>query len=166
MKKINVLLALFVLMSLVGCGVQRSQAYYDYKSKIIGTELDGSYTIRAFGRARNAVDAYQQARKQAVYDVVFNGVQSDNSMISPLKPLLLEPNAKEQYADYFNKFFADNGTFEKYCSMKERRWFSSNYSRTDAQSMAQVTVCVDVAKLRERLKSDGIIDNKSLNFVK
>lgn len=157
MKRFNLLLSIVIVLLLAGCGARRSQAYYDYKSQIIGTELDGSYTIRAFGRARNAVDAYKQARKQAVYDVVFTGVESANSNVLRIKPLLLEVNAKEKYEDYFNRFFADNGDFEKYCSMKERRWFSSNYARTDAQSMAQVTVCVDRAKLRERLIKDGIL---------
>ena len=69
MKKSSVFLmsAVVVLMAvLTACGTQRSQAYYDYESKVIGTELDGSYTIRAWGRARNGVDAYVQASRQCM----------------------------------------------------------------------------------------------------
>ena len=79
-----------MLVVLAGCGARRSQAYYDYNSKIIASELDGAYTIRAFGRARNAVDAYEKAQKQAVRDVILLGVESSDATVKPLKALLLE----------------------------------------------------------------------------
>jgi len=164
MKKSSVLilLAAVVLTALLtACGTQRSQAYYDYESKVIGTELDGSYTIRAWGRARNGIDAYVQARKQAVYDVIFTQIQfatgTAPSTSGVLKPLLLEVNAKTKYEEYFNVFFADGGEFEKYCSMKERRLFSSRFQKNEAQMQAQVTVCVYRNKLKEKLIQDGIL---------
>jgi hypothetical protein len=84
MKRSLLLLSIAILPLLIGCGIQSSQAFYNYDSRIISSELDGSYNIRAFGRGRNAVVAYDEARKQAVYDVLFNGVQSSNSRISSL----------------------------------------------------------------------------------
>lgn len=155
--QIKMLIAATVLVALTSCGAKKSQAYYDYATKIIATELDGSYTLRAFGKGRNAADAYKEAQKQAVYDVLFNGVQSADSKVQPLRPVMLEVNAKDKYADYFNVFFADGGEFEKFCSLKERRWGTSNFKRTDAQSMAEVTVCVFRAKLIEKLKADNIL---------
>ena len=162
MKRCFLYLMIFAgfLSFVTGCKVQ-SQAYYDYKSKVIGTELDGTYTIRAWGRARNRADAYVQARKQAVYDVIFNDIQITNG-ISPsstgmLRPLLQELNAKQKYEAYFNAFFADGGEFEKYCSLKERRTNTTRYTKTDAQTLAQVTVCVDRARLKEKLKQDNIL---------
>lgn len=158
MKKIAFLsVVVLALTFLSGCGARKSQAYYDYKSKLIGTELDGSYTIRAWGRARNSVNAYAQARKQAVRDVIFEGVQAASSNLDDLKPLCFDMNAKTKYEDYFNAFFADGGDFEKYCSMKERRLMSSNFSRTDNQAVAQVSVCVYRTKLKEKLIADGIL---------
>lgn len=155
------LLAIVAALLLTGCGSRRSQAYYDYKSKVIGTELDGSYTIRAWGRARNAADAYEQARKQAVYDVIFSDIQVETGTMPSssgiLKPLLLEVNAKEKYETYFNAFFADGGEFEKYCSLKEKRVLSSNYAKTDAQTVAQVTVCVFRDQLKKKLIEDNIL---------
>lgn len=157
MKKISILMIAVVAMLLTACGVHKSQAYYDYKSKLIATEMDGTYTIRSWGRARNAVDAYVQARKQAVSDVIFLGVQASSSNLTDLKPLLFDMNAKTRYEDYFNRFFADGGEFEKYASMKERRLMSSKYARTNTQSVAQVTVCVDRAALKQKLINDGIL---------
>lgn len=157
MKKIAILMIAVGAMLLTACGVQNSQAYYDYKSQLIGSEMDGTYTIRAYGRARNAVDAYVQARKQAVSDVLFEGVQAASGNLTNLRPLLLDKNAKTRHEDYFNRFFADGGEFEQYASMKERRLMSSKYARTHAQSVAQVTVCVDRAALKQKLINDGIL---------
>ena len=154
------MLTMVMLLS-AGCGTRKSQAYYDQKSKVIGTELDGSYTIRAWGRARNAADAYVQAQKQAVYDVIFSEIQFVSgqapSSTGVLRPLIYEVNARQKYEDYFNAFFADGGEYKNFCSMKEKRQLSTNYSKTDSQTTAQVTVCVWRAKLRDKLTADGII---------
>lgn len=160
MKKILLFVVAMSAILFSGCGAFKSQAYYDYKSKLIGTELDGTYTIRSWGRARNAVDAYVQARKQAVKDVIFTGVQAETSNLTSLKPLLFDMNAEEKYEDYFAVFFADGGEFEQYVSMKERRVMSSNFSRTEAQTLAQVTVCVNRVALKEKLIKDGILKAK------
>lgn len=166
MKKTKLLAGLVLMLALIisACGAHKSQAYYDYKSKIIGTELDGTYTIRAYGRARNAADAYEQARKQAVYDVCFNDIQfatgTSASSSKTLHPLIDEVNAKTKYEDYFNAFLADKGEYENYtnfCSKNERRILSSKFARTDAQTVAQVTVCVDRKALKEKLIKDNII---------
>lgn len=155
MKTRLILFALLTTM-LFGCGSKRSGAYYDYKTQLIGSELDGSYTLLSWGKARNAADAYIQAQKQAVFDVIFNGV-TGNTTNNSLKPLLFEVNAREKYETYFNTFFEDNGPWKEYCSLKEKRVLSSNYYRTDKQSLCQTTVCVYREQLRQCLINDKII---------
>lgn len=159
MKKSSFLwIALAVVALVLGsCGQQKSQAYYDYSSKVIQSHADGSYVIRAWGRSRNAAMSYDVAQKQALQDVIFKGVQAQSGNIGDLKPLCYDLNAREKYEDYFNAFFADNGDWKKYVSMKDRRIMTSNYSRTDAQVLAQVTVTVFRADLKARLQNDGII---------
>ena len=46
---------------------------------------------------------------------------------------------------------------ENYCSLKERRTMSSNFYRTDNQTVAQVNVCVFRSQLKKKLQEDGII---------
>lgn len=159
MKSITkILVSLLVVVTMVGCvGKRSSQAYYDYKSKVIGSELDGSYTIRSFGRARNAVDGYVQAQKQAVLDVIFYGVQAATTGQRDLKPLLFDMNARDKYEDYFNAFFADKGEYTNYCSMKEKRVLTTNYNRTNAQTLVETTVCVFRSQLKQKLIEDGIL---------
>lgn len=157
MKTLRLLFLLIVAMIYTSCGTHQAESYYDYKSKVIGSELDGSYTIRAWGRARNAADAYVQAQKQAVYDIVFNGVDAASSSQSNLKPLLLEVNAKTKYSEYFDRFFRDGGEYTKYCSMKEKRVYTTKYSRTNSQTLSQTTVCVFRSKLKAKLIEDKIL---------
>lgn len=158
MKKLfNWALVAVLAMMAVGCGVHRAQAYYDYKSKVIEAHQDGSYVIRAWGRSRNATMSYEVAQKQALRDVLFNGVQAQSSNIQDLKPLIFDMNAQTKYEDYFNAFFSDHGAWKDYCSMVDRRIFTSNYSRTDAQLLAQVTVTIYRAQLKQKLIEDGIL---------
>ena len=154
---IGILAAVALVVLAAGCGSRRSEAYYDYKSKIIAAEMDGAYTIRAFGRARNGVDAYTKAQKQAVRDVILVGVESSDATVKPLKPLLLEVNAEQKYEDYLNAFFAEEGPWEQYCSLRQRRILSSNFARTDAQVLAQVSVTVFRSELKARLIADGVL---------
>lgn len=157
MKHLSLAVIAFLSLVLVGCGVQSSQAFYNYDSKIISSELDGSYNIRAFGRGRNAVVAYDEARKQAVYDVLFNGVQSNNSRISPLKPLMLEVNAKEKYQDYFNAFFADGGAYTEFTSLHDTRALTERWHNSKLQVVVQVSVTVDRNGLKQKLINDNIL---------
>lgn len=160
MRKTFTILLLFSILalSLYDCATEKSQAYYDYKSKVIASELDGSYTIRAWGRARYASDAYDQARKQALRDVIFYGVESSTSTVQPLKPLIFEVNAEEKYEAYFNDFFKYGGEYTKYSStIKEKRIGSSKFAKNEVQCIAEVTVSVDRQKLKEKLQKDGIL---------
>lgn len=151
-----VLIAACAIM-LSSCGTHKHTAYYDHKTKLIGTELDGSYTVVAWGRARNAVDAFHQAQKQAVYDVIFNGAEAQTTNLRNILPMLLEVNAKDKYQDYFNAFFADKGEYTKYCSKKDRRWWTSEFYRSDRQTVCKTTVVVYSSKLKEKLIQDKII---------
>lgn len=153
------ILVVFAIISfiLVGCGVRSSQTFYNYDSRIISTELDGSYNIRAFGRGRNAVVAYDEARKQAVYDILFKGVQSSNSRVSSLKPLMLEVNAKERYEDYFNAFFADGGAYKEFTSLHDTRILTENWHNNKLQVLVQVSITVDRKGLKQKLINDNIL---------
>lgn len=151
------IICLASFLCLESCSVHRISAYYDFRSKLIGSELDGSYTIKAYGRARHALDAYEQAQKQAVYDIVFNGVSGETANFTSLKPILLEVNAKEKYASYFENFFKDNGEYKNYVSMKEKRFNTSRWFKSDKQSVCETSVCVFRSKLIDKLKQDNIL---------
>ena len=131
---VKVLLFAAILIIAASCGVKVSQTYYDQKPQIVSTELDGSYAISCWGTGRNSDEAMKELKKQAVYEVIFNGVASASSNIQSLKPLILTVNAKDKYADGSSKFY-----------------------KTANQVKCQGVVSVDVAGLKALLKESGII---------
>lgn len=157
-KSLYILVIGLIGLMLAGCGTRKSQSYYDYSSKVIQAHADGTYAIEAWGRARNATMSYDVAKKQALQDIIFKGVQPASSNIQPLKPLVYDMNAREKYEDYWNAFFAEGGKWEQFCSMKDRRIMTSRYSRTDAQVLARVTVLINRDAVKKQLQADGIIE--------
>ena len=158
MKRTILFLAMaLTALLLAGCGQQRSQAYYDYESKVIQAHNDGSYVIRAWGRSRNAAMSYDVAQIQALQDVIFKGVQPASSNIQPLKPLCFDMNAREKYEDYWTAFFSDNGPWKEFTSYKDRRAVTTHYERDGRQMVETGTVTIDRAALKKKLQADGII---------
>ena len=154
---VKIFLLAAVVVFAAGCGVHKSQSYYSQKPQIISTELDGSYAIRCWGKGRNSDEAMKEVKKQAVYEVVFNGVTSASANIQSLKPLILTLNAKDKYAEWSNAFFADGGEYLNYCSKHDRRTGSSRFVRNRNEVLCQAVVSVDVAGLKKLLKESGII---------
>lgn len=158
MKKLPLYLVLctFVL-SLIGCGAKRSQAFYDQKSVVLSANYDGSYVLRVQIRARNASMAFIDAQRKAVQEVIFDGVKAGNSGISDLKPLCFDLNAREKYESYWNAFFVNEGEWTKYASLADKRAGTTRYQRDGRQMVETVTVTVDRAGLQQKLRADGII---------
>lgn len=155
-----------ILLLLTGIGIGLTFAacnqsknlggYYTYETECLGSELDGSYTLRAWGIGRNQVDALAQARKNAVRDVIFKGVPKGKSDCE-IRPILLEVNAEETYRDYFNRFFADGGEFENYVNYKDKRVSTFHRERTEDEIKYGVTVRVLYSRLVDKLRADGIL---------
>ena len=119
--------------------------------------MDGSLTLRVWGTGRNKTDALEQAKKQAVYDVLFNGVTKGNTDYN-MRPVMTEVNARQRYQDYFDIFFMDRGEYHKYISMEDKRAGSTRVTKRDYRDVTVgVTVRVLVPQLRARLKADGLL---------
>ncbi len=131
-------------------------AYQNIPTECMNVELDGSQTLRVYGKGRNRTDAIEQAKKNAVYDVLFNGIKSGNGGCNT-QPLLLEVNAKEKYEYYFNVFFKDRGEYLKYISMEDQRILSKKWGYRKEQMYYGITVRVLRPELKQRLIDDGII---------
>jgi hypothetical protein len=147
-------------LTLSGAYAQKQNAgNYTYKSECMGVELDGSQTLKAWGNGRNRSDAVDQAKKNAVRDVIFNGI-SEGKQECNVKPLIFEVNAQEKYEDYFNKFFADGGEYKNFISLRDERIFDK-VSRDRKKARESVThgmiVRVLRTELKEKLIADGIL---------
>lgn len=158
MKKLLILLVVFAISHLDVL----AQAIYDRSSiKCIGVELDGSQTLRVLGYGRNRADAKEQAMKNAVWAVIFDGIR-DGSQGCNMRPLVTEVNAKERYEDYFNIFFADGGEYKKYVSLRDTKKRSATKAKDKVGYSYELTIRVLRSELKNRLKADNVIGKEHL----
>jgi hypothetical protein len=138
---------------------KRNSGNYKFKTECMGVEGDGSQTLKAWGNGRNRADAVEQAKKNAVYDVIFNGILEGRQECQ-MRPLVFEVNAREKYEDYFDKFFADNGPYREFISLRDER-IGQKLDRDRKKARESVTNGVMVrvlrSELRSKLTTDGII---------
>jgi hypothetical protein len=156
MKKLIITLVVLVL-TLNASAQKKIAGYYNYKTECLGVELDGSQTLKAWGNGRNRLDAVEQAKKNAIRDVIFNGIREGKQDCNQ-KPLVFEVNAQEKYEDYFNVFFADGGEYKNYVSLRDER-IGDKFNRDRKKTSESVTNGLVVRILRAELKTKLIADN-------
>lgn len=155
MKKLLILL--ICAMSLLNVYAQKNPVYARSSIRCLGVELDGSQTLRVQGYGRNRSDAKEQAMKNAVWAVIFDGIR-EGAQGCNMRPLVTEVNAKERYEDYFNLFFSDNGEYKKYVSLRDTKKRSGGRSKDKLGYAYDLTIRVLRAELKARLKADNLID--------
>jgi hypothetical protein len=99
----------------------------------------------------------EQAKKNAVRDVIFKGIIEGKQDCNQ-KPIVFEINAQEKYEDYFNTFFADGGEYKNFISLKDERIFDK-ISRDRKKTSESVTNGIVVRVLRSELKKKLITDS-------
>ena len=160
MKK--VIVSLIAIIALQLDVYAQTHPIYDRSSiKCIGTELDGSQTLRVQGYGRNRSDAKEQAMKNAVWAVIFDGIR-DGVQGCNMRPLITEVNARERYEDYFNIFFADGGEYKKYVSLQDTKKRSANKAKDKVGYSYEMTIRVLRSELKARLKADNVISKDHL----
>jgi hypothetical protein len=90
---------------------------YNFETECYGVELDGSITVKAWGNGRNQSDAVEQAKKNAIRDIIFKGIHN-GKLDCDRAPILIEPNAQEKHKEYFYNFFSDNGEYKNFITVK------------------------------------------------
>jgi hypothetical protein len=148
------------LIALSFCSCKSSStttdSFVSYETSCIGIEQDGSETLRAWGEGKNKADAVEQAKKNAVYDIIFKGINAGCRTCN-VKPLINEVNAREKYEQYFNIFFMDGGEYKKYISSEDEKIATKERQNYKLGNKYGVTVRVLRSELKERLISDGIL---------
>jgi hypothetical protein len=132
--------------------------YYSFQTECLGTEYDGSVTVRAWGKGRYRFDAVDQARKEAVRTILFKNMRNSNQPGCDLAiPLLNSENYLQTHAAFFNDFFKDDGPYADFVSRKDEALASKE--RKDAKKEATFGVVVRVKRSALR---DYLIKNKIL----
>lgn len=151
-------LALGALL-LTGCRssqkISSSFATFDFKTTCMGVAHDGTQALRAWGTGADKSRAVEQAKKNAVFDVIFNGIPGDKGCRQT--PLVTEVNARERYSQYFDRFFSPGGEYTKFVRESSDRDGSRVISAGTSRQNYGVVVDVDVTGLRRQLIDDGVL---------
>lgn len=122
-----------------------------------GTELDGSQLVRSYGSGKNARDAKKQLEKNAMRDVLFNGIRDGKEGCS-LAPLVNDPNAREKHKKYFNKFFSDGGQYKRYVKENDSPGQTTRrYKGEGKTKLWTKIVTINMVKMEKELMQEGII---------
>lgn len=161
MKKQLYLIAVITALILAGCKSKEAAtitttAFHQYTTECLGKSMDGSQTLRVWASGRNRADAIEQAKKKAVYDMVFTGIQAGSGECNAY-PIVDEANARKKYEDYFDLFFADGGAYSKYVSISNQKTSAMQRYQGDGTQTFGIVVTVNRSALRQRFVSDNII---------
>ena len=157
MDVMKYLFLIILPLLLFTCSPQkRTSVSYAHETECMGTELDGSQTLKAWGTGRNRWDAVDQAKKNAIRDVIFKGIRNGQPDCNT-KPLIVEVNAQEKYEDYFHKFFTDDGLYADFISQKDESILPKIFKERKAAG-SEVVFGVIIRVLRAELKQQLIKD--------
>ncbi len=158
MKKQLLFMLAVALVVLTGCKSKEvsTAAFQSYTTECLGKSMDGSQTLRVWASGRNRADAIEQAKKKAVYDIVFTGIQAGSGECNAY-PIVDEANARKKYEDYFDLFFADGGAYKNYVSSTNQKKSAMQRHYGDGTQTFGIIVTVNRSALRQRFISDNII---------
>lgn len=157
--------ALYVILALIGIftsckSTQKISGEYatqKFEIECLGSDHSGNLTLRTWGNGINRKKAIEQATRNAIETIIFTGIQGNG--ICDKRPLLTAaPNVKENFQDYFSKFFSDADKGYWMYVRIENKSTSQIKSKNSSMELWGCTVIVNCKSLRERLVTDGIIN--------
>lgn len=168
MKAIAKLLTLAVCvasLALTSCrgkqDITSSYSLFKFETTCVSNNGDGTQTLRAWGTGPSIDVAIEQAKKNALNDVIFKGIPGEKGCSQ--RPLVTEVNARERYEDYFDRFFADGGEYKNFVFETSSKDSSRIKSKGNSRENYGVIVTVKRSALRDQLRQDGVI-NESNNY--
>lgn len=150
LKKFNFAITFCLVLTSLEAQVSKTGSDYIFPSRCLGVELDGSVTIECYGKGRNYTDASEQAKKKAVYDVIFFGIKEGNGGCNS-NPLIFSPSSQELYSDFIANFFKDSGKYVDYVNLSDER-ISNKINRNAIKGKQAQQRMVVVSVNREGLK--------------
>ncbi len=166
LKKTNLLLLLIVGFSLSVNAQARKKAdtqtvQWRYELECVSTGAAGSYLVKVWSYSKKADVALDQAKKNAVHGIVFQGFTGAGAGCTQ-KPLTNNPALEQEKETFFKEFFADGGKYMKFVSNSG----DGNKEVVKVGKEYKVGVVVSVSKdlLRKDLEAAGIIKGLSSGF--
>ena len=127
----------------------KSASFYQYETECLEDKLDGNFVFMAWGSGSSKKEAIDQAKRNAINDILFKGV---NKSTCSVRPLITEVQAREKYRAYVAEFFRED--YSKYIKIEQS---TKSKKKSRSQTTYGVKVKIDVEGIRYKLKTDQII---------
>ena len=155
MKKfiIQILYTVFILLFSLSSNAQSKQtkiaSYYNYETECLEDKLDGNFIFMAWGSGSTKKEAIDQAKRNAINDILFKGINKSNCNV---RPLILEVQAADKYRNYVANLFRKD--YLNYIFVEKS---PKSKKKSRSQTVYGVKVKIDVEGIRKKLKTDNII---------
>jgi hypothetical protein len=130
-----------------------------FESECLGIELGGFVTLRVWGNGKNAKSSVEQAKRNALRDVLFKGIKNGSPECNSL-PIVINQSIQFSHEEYFDDFFSENGPYKDYADLIDERGVEKlNRKKMKNGSTKTFSVIVRVNRrgLKSRLEKDGIL---------
>ncbi|NEV93027.1 hypothetical protein G3567_02555 [Psychroflexus sp. YR1-1] len=155
---ITLLILAFVLTSCKS-KIDTVSGYYDYETECVSVDRNGFQTVKAWGIGMTEKDAILNARRRAVDEILFKGIRGGSSLCE-IRPMISNPNKRRDNLNYFNRFYAPQGDFERFAGLPEENWLRRKLKinqKNEGKLAYEIIIEVDMMGLREHMRRDNLI---------
>ncbi len=137
---------------------------YNYQIQCLGVGNDGTKLFKVWGFDRNAKNAANKAKRNAVAACIFRGIPAGGGA-DKTPAILTDPDADKTHSDFFNDFFAFGGKYLQYVNVTTDG-APSGRDRIRIKRGYKVAVIVSIAydDLRKYLEDKGIAPKLNQGF--
>lgn len=152
-------LFLMLIFSIALLPFANSQSNYQYECVSVGD--DGYLTIKIWNPQKGKNYKFDQARKDAVYAILFSGIPSNNGCITQ-KPILQKLEEQEKFINIEKEFFSSNGVWATYTRSSETGTTIPENLGKKEWKVFQVSVAKNL--LRKYLEEKNIVKPLNTGF--
>lgn len=137
-----------------------------YEVQCVGVGNEGTKLIKVFSYSKKPDVAIDQAKKNAVHAMIFQGFNGNSGSGCPTqKPLVSNPNLEQEKSEFFDAFFADGGKYMKFVSVSgDGQVAAEDRMKVGKEYKVGVVVSVMYDLLRADLEAAGIVKGLSSGF--
>ncbi|MBK9799658.1 MAG: hypothetical protein IPP56_07980 [Bacteroidetes bacterium] len=149
-----------------GRKADRDTRAWRYEVQCVGVGTDGTKLIKVFSYSKKADVAIEQAKKNAVHAMIFQGFVGNSGSGCPTqKPLTNNPGLEQEKIEFFDSFFADGGKYMKFVTVSgDGAVAAQDRMKVGKEYKIVVVVSVMYDQLRKDLEAAGIIRGLSSGF--
>lgn len=133
-----------------------------YEIECVGIGKPGTKVIKVWSYSKKATIAINQAKKNAVHGIIFQGYAGGGQGCTAQKPLVSDPAVEQQKEEFFDNFFEDEGKFMKFVSNSGDA--TPEVMKVGKEYKIGVVVTVMSDNLRKDLEAAGVIKGLASGF--